>query len=46
MKEIRYAALLHDFGKIAVREAVLVKAEKLYPVQLAILQQRFNTTVS
>jgi HD-GYP domain-containing protein (c-di-GMP phosphodiesterase class II) len=42
MKEIRYAALLHDFGKIAVREAVLVKAEKLYPVQLAILQQRFN----
>ena len=42
MKEIRYAALLHDFGKIAVREAVLVKAQKLYPVQLAILQQRFN----
>jgi HD-GYP domain-containing protein (c-di-GMP phosphodiesterase class II) len=40
MKEIRYAALLHDFGKIAVREEVLVKAQKLYPSQLAILQQR------
>jgi GAF domain-containing protein len=42
LKEIRYAALLHDFGKIAVREAVLVKEHKLYPAQLAILQQRFS----
>ncbi len=32
MKEIRYAALLHDFGKVGVREEVLVKAKKLYPV--------------
>src|SRR6202041_1233678 len=31
MKEIRYAALLHDFGKVGVREDVLVKAKKLYP---------------
>ena len=34
MKEIRYAALLHDFGKVGVREEVLVKAKKLYPLQL------------
>src|SRR5260370_29133429 len=27
MKEIRYAALLHDFGKVGVREEVLVKAK-------------------
>src|ERR1022692_376818 len=42
MKEIRYAALLHDFGKVAVREEVLVKAKKLYPGQMAILRQRFD----
>ena len=42
MKEIRYAALLHDFGKVGVREEVLVKAKKLYPAQLAVLQNRFD----
>ena len=31
LKEIRYASLLHDFGKVGVREHVLVKAKKLYP---------------
>lgn len=42
MKEIRYAALLHDFGKVGVREEVLVKAKKLYPMQLQLVQQRFD----
>jgi response regulator RpfG family c-di-GMP phosphodiesterase len=42
MKEIRYAALLHDFGKVGVREEVLVKAKKLYPMQLDIVRQRFD----
>ncbi|MGH9702595.1 MAG: HD domain-containing phosphohydrolase, partial [Candidatus Acidiferrales bacterium] len=42
MKEIRYAALLHDFGKVGVREEVLVKAKKLYPFQLEIVRQRFD----
>ncbi len=42
MKEIRYAALLHDFGKVGVREEVLVKAKKLYPMQLDLVQQRFD----
>jgi HD-GYP domain-containing protein (c-di-GMP phosphodiesterase class II) len=42
MKEIRYAALLHDFGKVGVREEVLVKAKKLYPTQLALVQNRFD----
>ncbi len=42
MKEIRYAALLHDFGKVAVKEEVLVKAKKLYPPQLTIVQTRFD----
>jgi HD-GYP domain-containing protein (c-di-GMP phosphodiesterase class II) len=42
MKEIRYAALLHDFGKVAVREEVLVKERKLYPGQLTVVQTRFD----
>lgn len=42
IQEIRYASLLHDFGKIGVREPVLVKAEKLYPHELETLRQRFE----
>jgi len=42
MKEIRYAALLHDFGKVGVREEVLVKAKKLYPAQFDVVQYRFD----
>jgi len=42
LKEIRYAALLHDFGKVGVREHVLVKPKKLQPHQLDLLKQRFQ----
>ncbi len=42
IQEIRYASLLHDFGKIGVREAVLIKADKLYPHELELLKQRFD----
>ena len=42
MKEIRYASLLHDFGKVGVREEVLVKAKKLYPTQRDLVEQRFH----
>lgn len=42
IKEIEYASLLHDFGKIGVREEVLVKAKKLYPHQLQSLRLRFD----
>jgi len=41
LKELRYAALLHDFGKVGVREHVLVKAEKLFPAQLEVVRTRF-----
>jgi HD-GYP domain-containing protein (c-di-GMP phosphodiesterase class II) len=41
MREIRYASLLHDFGKVGVREEVLIKAKKLYPAQLDLVKQRF-----
>jgi len=42
MKEIRYAGLLHDFGKVGVREEVLIKAKKLYPAQFDVVQDRFD----
>lgn len=42
MKELRYATLLHDFGKVGVREEVLVKAKKLYPLQFSRLLDRFD----
>ena len=40
MKEIRYASILHDFGKVGVRDNVLVKAKKLWPEQLEAIRQR------
>ncbi|MDT8384210.1 MAG: HD domain-containing phosphohydrolase [Gammaproteobacteria bacterium] len=42
IRELRYAALLHDFGKVGVREHVLIKARKLYHSQLDVLQERFR----
>jgi HD-GYP domain-containing protein (c-di-GMP phosphodiesterase class II) len=40
--QIEYAALLHDFGKVGVREHVLVKAKKLYEHQRELILQRFE----
>jgi HD-GYP domain-containing protein (c-di-GMP phosphodiesterase class II) len=45
MREIEYASLLHDFGKIGVREHVLVKAKKLYPGDLQLIRQRFEFVI-
>ncbi len=42
MREIRYASLLHDFGKVGVREQVLVKAKKLDPLKLELILQRLR----
>jgi HD-GYP domain-containing protein (c-di-GMP phosphodiesterase class II) len=42
LRELRYASLLHDFGKVGVREQVLVKQKKLYPSDLAIIRHRFQ----
>src|SRR5258706_4723988 len=40
VRELRYAAVLHDFGKVGVRVQVLVKAKKLYPPDLAFVRHR------
>lgn len=42
IQQIKYASLLHDFGKIGVKEDVLVKAKKLYPYEMDSIIQRFN----
>jgi len=42
IQQINYASLLHDFGKIGVREDVLVKAKKLFPHELDALKSRFK----
>lgn len=39
---LRYAAVLHDFGKVGVRESVLVKARKLPPGRIDVLRERFG----
>jgi HD-GYP domain-containing protein (c-di-GMP phosphodiesterase class II) len=41
IQEIRYAALLHDFGKVGVPEAILGKQKKFYPLQLEVVRHRF-----
>jgi HD-GYP domain-containing protein (c-di-GMP phosphodiesterase class II) len=45
IKEIRYASLLHDFGKVGVREQVLIKEKKLYPLQLDTIRARFDFAI-
>jgi len=42
MRTLRYASLLHDFGKVGVREDILIKAKKLYPAQLDQIRDRFK----
>ncbi|HSS40194.1 MAG TPA: HD domain-containing phosphohydrolase, partial [Polyangia bacterium] len=41
LQQIEYAAVLHDFGKVGVRERVLVKARKLYDEDRRAIQLRF-----
>lgn len=42
IREVRYAALLHDFGKIGVAEGILVKANKLTEERLEVISYRFE----
>jgi HD-GYP domain-containing protein (c-di-GMP phosphodiesterase class II) len=40
IQEIRYASLLHDFGKVGVREKVLIKGKRLYVGEMMLIKQR------
>ena len=42
LQEIHYASLLHDFGKVGVREKVLIKGKKLYVGEMLLIRQRFD----
>jgi HD-GYP domain-containing protein (c-di-GMP phosphodiesterase class II) len=42
MRELHYAALLHDFGKVAVREELLIKAKKLPAALCERVDARFD----
>src|SRR4051812_19985068 len=41
IKQLEYAGVLHDFGKVGVREKVLVKAKKLYEEDREAIRMRF-----
>ena len=43
IRELRYAALLHDFGKIGVKESVLSKRLKLYPHEMETILLRLDS---
>jgi HD-GYP domain-containing protein (c-di-GMP phosphodiesterase class II) len=45
IEQIKYASLLHDFGKIGVPEDVLLKAKKLPPGRALLLEQRIRHAV-
>lgn len=42
LKEIRYASLLHDFGKVGVKENVLLKANKLHASRFQYLELKIE----
>jgi len=41
LKQLEYAGVLHDFGKVGVREKVLIKAKKLYEEDRQAIRMRF-----
>ena len=43
IRELRYASLLHDFGKIGVRESILRKEKKLFPHELETILLRLDS---
>ncbi len=42
IREIRYASLLHDFGKVGVKENVLLKANKLHASRYKYLELKID----
>jgi len=42
LRELRYAAMLHDIGKISVKEDILKKEKKLFSWELELIEMRFK----
>ncbi|MEJ2449747.1 MAG: HD domain-containing phosphohydrolase [Gammaproteobacteria bacterium] len=42
MRELRYASLLHDFGKVGVKENILTKENKLFDHEIDNIRMRFE----
>jgi len=42
IRELRYASLLHDFGKVGVSEQILTKENKLFKHQVENIRMRFE----
>lgn len=42
LRELRYASLLHDFGKVGVKENILTKENKLFEHELENIRLRFE----
>ena len=42
IRELRFASMLHDIGKIGIREEILQKEKKLWPHELEIISMRFK----
>ena len=40
--QIRYASLLHDFGKVSINDEILTKSKKLFPYELDNLISRYK----
>ena len=42
LKEIKFAGMLHDFGKVAIKENILVKQNKIFEYQAELLKWRIE----
>jgi HD-GYP domain-containing protein (c-di-GMP phosphodiesterase class II) len=42
LRELRFASMLHDVGKIGVKEEILQKQKKLHPHEIEIIQMRLK----
>jgi HD-GYP domain-containing protein (c-di-GMP phosphodiesterase class II) len=42
IQEIRYASILHDFGKVGVRDELLTKAKKIHPARMKLIEGHFR----
>ncbi len=42
IREIRFAAMLHDIGKISVKESIMMKEKKLMPWELEMIRMRLK----